>query len=176
MRRSLKRCMANREIVSLYCNSEGVEKHLVGYIVSLDEDTVLIAHISPHGKYDGFVMKRIADIFRIDCGGEYEKRIETLYIEKKQSHPNLFHDDETGILLDTVLRSAKENNYIVSCEYETEIISGFVQHYDDDIFQLDIVTEAGELNGIAVIDAESVLTFSIDSEDEQDLKILHQRH
>ena len=79
MLKSIDYCFRNKIVASFYCNGGGKCEVLVGYIERYNDDEILIAHISSHGNYDGFILKHLADIYRIEYAGKYEKKIEKLY-------------------------------------------------------------------------------------------------
>lgn len=74
MLKSLNYCYKNKKAVSLFCNRNDTEQHLTGFIGKVNDSEVLIYHITNCGYYDGYILKRIDDIFRIDYEGEYEKK------------------------------------------------------------------------------------------------------
>jgi len=175
MLRSIKYCYDNKLIASFYCNQNDTNGHLTGYIEKYNESEILIAHISMHGYYDGFILKHIEDIYRIDYGGEYEQKIENLYVLKKQTsrHIDTFCEDDSEILY-SLLDYAKENNVLVSLEFYDNFISGLINGYDDGIVYLSIINEYGVEKGVSIINVDEVDTVCVDTDDEQDLKILYE--
>lgn len=169
LKKSIAYCFNQNKVVSLYCDRENIEKHLTGYICSYNEDEILISHITPSGYYDGFILKHIKDIFRIDYDGEYERKIEKLYNLKEQSHYKISIYSES--ILYPILEYAKENSHIVCLELQNNNISGFVNEISDFI-HLKVIDDYGLENGISVIDIDEVITISVDTEDEQDLKLI----
>ena len=57
-------------------------------------------------------------------------------------------------------------------ELENASVTGFVEEYDDSI-RLKVINENGVENGGCVINIDEVITFSCDTDYEQDLKILN---
>ena len=170
----MKYCFENRKIVSVYSNEEDTTMHLTGYIEKFNESELLLAHISAHGYYDGYILKHIEDIYRMDYGGSYERKIEELYLLKKQTHPPIdtFQEGEEEILY-SLLDYAKNQRLIVSLEFSDGLLSGFVNGYDDDNLFLTLISDSGAEDGQSIVKVDEILTVSVDTDDEQDLNILH---
>lgn len=171
----IKHCYEKKKIASFYYDAADTNAHLTGYIDQFNETELLIAHISEHGYYDGFILKKVEDLYRIDCGGEYEQKIENLYYSKKQTHRVIqknYRDGKKSILYN-IFDYAKNNELVVSLEFEDNCLSGLIDRYDNGLIYLSILNDYGILNGRAVINIDEVLTVSVDTDDEQDLLILH---
>lgn len=167
----INHCYTDRKISSFYYDMNQPSVHLTGYISAYNDVEILIEHISIHGNYDGFILKRIEDIFRIDYNGEYEKKIENLYIIKEQSHSKIDILNKEDIL-SSVLNFCIDHNHIVSLEFDDSCISGFVKSYNKDYINLTIVNEYGIINGETIIDLNQVISIAVDTDDEQDIKLL----
>ena len=96
MIKCLNDCFENKKIASFFCNQNDTNLHLTGYVEKFNESELLIAHVSAHGYYDGYILKHLEDIYRIDYDGEYENKIEKLYKVKNQKHSSIdtFNQDE----------------------------------------------------------------------------------
>ena len=134
----------------------------------MNDSEVLIAHISPNGYYDGYVLKHIEEVYRVEYDGEYEKRIEKLYRAKGQAH-NFASAEDDGALFYTALSFAKENDLVVSLMLGDDYRAGFVDNYNDDTVFLNALNE----DGVAVVRINEILWLEIDTDYEQDLRILH---
>lgn len=170
MNKIIEYCYKNRIIASFYCNENDSNAHLTGYIENYNETELLIAHISYYGMYDGYILKRIDDIYRIDFGGKYETKVEKLYRYKKQSHESINILD--GYIIEPLIEFAQNRNYVVSFEFENSVISGFVKCFEDDYVSIDIINEYGYCCGRSIFDIEKVDTISVDTDDEQNFRIL----
>ena len=164
------------ETVSIYSNLENTFAHLTGYVLKVTEDYVLIAHITEHGFYDGYILKRLEDIYRVDQGGLYEWKITTLYHLRNQKHDLFIQSEFKHPLNIQFLQCAKENNKIISVEYEDTVISGFVNDYDENKLFLSIVDEYGRKNGNTIIYLDTIQTIALDTDTEQDILLLYQQN
>lgn len=115
---TIQHCLKNHIAASVYYDTENRGKHFTGYIVGHDNEHLLIAHISAHGLYDGFILKRIEDIYRIDYDGSYEKKIDTLYRVKQQSHPDAAEITKSDSILKNALCYARDHKLIVSVLFQ----------------------------------------------------------
>lgn len=65
--------------------------------MEISESHFLLAHISPQGIYDGFIVKSLENVFEIKYDGKYEKKISNLYQLQNQSHKKVECGTETLI-------------------------------------------------------------------------------
>lgn len=169
---NLLHCYREKILVSIYCDLDDKQKHYSGYIIGIDDDMFFLAHISRNGRYDGYILRPIKDIYRIDYNGKYEKKLEMLNKMRTQSHNIAFAKNDPSTLLISVLEFAKNNNLVVSLILDDDCRAGLIKSYDNDIISLYALTDNGEEDGFAVVSIAEVSSFEIDTEYEQDLKIL----
>ena len=151
---SIKFCRDKRKVANVYLDKEDTCHHLTGYITACNDDEVLIAH----------------NVYRVEYDGEYENKIGTLYKLKHQSHPQ-FEPDEENILF-SLLKFAENSKLLVSLEDEENSVTGFLKSFSDTQIELETVNEYGKYSGVTVIDLEMVETISVDTDYEQDVKLL----
>lgn len=173
MLKCIEYCFNNGIVASFLCDEGDTQSILVGYVQCYNDSEVLIAHISAHGYYDGFILKHIDDISRIGYNGDYERKIEKLYNLRKQVHL-AFRKEETEKeeVLHSLLEIAKKYNYIASLYLRDSSISGFIDTYSDDMISLRVIDEFGKENGIMFVRIDEIVTIAVDSDDEQDLTLL----
>lgn len=170
MQQVIDDCFRNQKVVSCYFNREDNSVHLTGFIFDYNDEELLLAHITPRGEYDGFVLNKMENLYRIDCEGKYEKKIHELYKSKHQSHSVVPCNKEK--IADALLKYACENGCLVTLELENASVTGQIEKYGDYI-SLQVLDENGEENGKCIIDIHEIVTFSCDTDYEQDLKILN---
>lgn len=162
-------CMKKQKLASYYFNKEDNCVHLTGFVYAYNDNELLVAHITPRGEYDGFVLNKIENLYRVDYDGNYEKKIQQLYYLKKQTHP-IIQCDKNEIVV-SLLEFAYENEYLVTLELENDSVTGYVDDYEDCV-SLQVLNDNGDKNGKCIIDINEIVTFSCDTDYEQDLKIL----
>lgn len=125
----IRKCFEDGNVASFFCNPDYTDLHLTGYVAKYSADEVLIAHISVHGYYDGFILKPVKDIYRIDYAGNYETKIDRLYKQRKQGHPNLGGIGD-GEIMPSLFSYAKDNSLIICLEFQDNLLRGFVNNYN----------------------------------------------
>lgn len=168
----LERSLKSGEVISVYCDRDNPQCHLTGFVQHYNDSELLLSHITPYGEYDGYVLLRIGDIFRVDSGGDYEKKIKALYHIKKQSHRDICFSSEE--ILFTLLDFAAENDLAVTLNFENTSVSGFVGSSGEKA-EINVVDEYGRNQGISVVDVNEVVYFSVDTVDEQNMKLLNRQ-
>lgn len=161
---------SNQTVVSVFCDSLNPDKHLTGWIFAYSENVVMIKHISPIGLYDGFILVQRDDIYRIDADGKYEKKIYNLYKAKKQEHPHFLIDED---LYTSLLVFCKKQELIISIELADGILSGFVDAFDDECITMTLVDNYGDSNGQTIVMNSEIVSISVDTQNEQDIKLLY---
>ena len=71
-----------------------------------------------------------------------------------------------------MLDFAEQQDYVVSLEFADNCVSGLVNGYSDDVVYLSVINEYGYEDGISIINIDEIQTVSVDSDDEQDLRML----
>lgn len=170
MKSLCKKCFESKNIGSFFCDKSNAGKHLTGYVSSVNDEEVVIAHISPDGCYDGFVYVLIDDIFRIDLSGRYENKISTLYSLKKQKHPMLNYSHDRLYL--SVLDFALNERLIISVEVGNNVLSGLVSWFDTNHICMQLIDEFGLEDGKTQFLCASISSISLDTSSEQSLNLL----
>lgn len=158
------------QIVSIYCDRDNPASHLTGFVHELSEEYVLIRHVNPDGLYDGFVLVRQEDVFRVDYGGKYEQKVQALYNIKKQTHPELPNDTS---LYSSLLGFCNAHQLVISVELEDTIVSGFIVLFDYDYIHLQVLDEYGTNNGEMILDTCHIISLAVDTSTEHNILILH---
>lgn len=164
----LEKSRNEKEILSLYTNKEDTERFSVGYILELCEKYCIIALISPSGLYDGYRVIDINEIYKIEYGGDYEKKLKKLYDIKKQSHKDIKLLENNLII--SMLKFAKENEFIITIELlESGLndVQGYVKN-----FTRWKINDLGQKDGLSEIDLDAITSIVCNSEDENTLEIL----
>ncbi len=166
----IKKNYKKHNIISIYNDEEDSCRHFTGYIGAYNDKELLIQHISPSGLYDGYIIVPRDTVYRLDCAGKYEEKIKLLYDIKKQRHQEI--KIENNEILYSVLKFAKENNYIICAEFRESMVRGFIKKYNNEMIYIDVLTDFGDRDGISRIVLDEIDTFSVDTEEEQDLLLL----
>lgn len=175
----LKHSIKEFNMVSVYSNRYQPEKCSVGFVEAVTNEHFFIKHVSPVGTDDGYIVRRMSDVFRVDFGGEYEKRLNLLYTLQNQQHQNFFDRKpaKSSNLFRESLIVAKKKNLIVSvCIDETENqenVVGFVKDINSEGATISRISLNGLDDGESTLILDDVIKIDCDSLDERTLKILY---
>ena len=146
-------------------------------IEAVDTDYFVIAEISRTGLYDGYVIKRVEDIFRVDVDCEYERKYRGLYEAKKQKHERRFKKVSANMLEDFFVWCA-ENKFVVSVGVNdyADTVRGIVCGVDKIAYTvcLNELTNDGVKTGKIYLDLNAVYRACADSEDEHNINELYE--
>lgn len=173
----LRRSMHETAMISVYSNINEPDKCSVGIVEAVADEHFIMKHVTPNGLYDGYVIRRLDQIFRLDFNGQYEQRLELLYKLQNQRHQNFFKNKiKMSNFCADVLLMAQKSNFIVSvCIDETETqddIVGFVNHVKDTESIISRISFEGLEDGESVFLIDDVVKINCDSEDERVLELL----
>ena len=127
--------------------------------------------ISPDGKYDGLLVKPIADIIRINKNDLYSERMKKL-LDLSIIDDYLLNHKKSNDVLSFVLLMSKTNNKIVSIELNnsgTDDVVGIVNMVSDTICEIQQIDFYGHTDGIAYLKLDDISQASFDSATEQTL-------
>lgn len=162
----------NKELVSIYYDGD-TEQFYAGYILGVNDEEILFQHISPNGKYDGYVLKKLSSIYRIGYDESYLKKITKLYGFETRKHEEI--DIDINNLMISFLKRAIENSWITVIElYDSGLddIQGIIEKVDPKCIAVKKVTDEGEYDGMTYFDASAVTRIECDTENEQSIKRL----
>lgn len=169
----LKRAKEDGHILSIYTDKENTEKFSAGYIQQISEDLVLISHVTPYGLYDGYMIRRIEDIYRLECHGKYEKKLETLYNIQNQNHKKIPHG--CGTIFEDLFKFSLDNHLVINIQLhysELEDIQGYVDEFFEDSLIVRQLDDEGNDDGETVISISDITLLTCDSDREMALRLL----
>ncbi len=157
-----------KNYVSLYTDIENPSKFCYGQFLAYDKNKFIFSMISPEGRYDGFLLRAITDIIKIDMDAQYDKRMQKLLSFNKDITSIAFPytDDVTY----TALCISKTTNKVVSIELNysgTDDVIGYVDTVNDNICKIKQIDFYGCPDGTAYINIADISQISIDSSAEQ---------
>lgn len=170
MKNTIEHCFESEKIVSLYCDAQNTESHYTGYINAYNQNEIVISHITANGSYDGYILRRIDDIYRIDYDGSYERKIDKLYRLRKQKHDRIPSSKE---LFFSIVNYAKENRLILSFYFEGSYITGLILNYNNDSVLVNCINDDGQCNGVSSVLIDNISYVELDTENEQSLSLLY---
>jgi hypothetical protein len=191
----LKKAVESKEMISIYTDISEQDYFSVGFLEKVTEEYFLMQHVTAEGLEDGHVVRRLGDIYRIDQGSQYERKLEILFDAQKQQHFDLLSSPivsaspiarpssslEGGDLLAEVLEEAKGKQSMVTIKISDErresidSILGFVTLVTDEIAEIAKVSHYGEDDGTVVIFLQDIEAVNCDTIEELTTKLLYQQ-
>ena len=169
----IKKCHEKNKVVSLYFNKDDNSRHQTGFIAWYNNNEILIKHISDRGLYDGFIVNKFEDLYRISYDDKYENKVLKLYKIKNQSHPEI--DIKDNNVLFSLFDYSMKNNCLCKLELANDDIVGIITNYNEEYIYIHEIDYYGEKAGICVINYDEIITICCDTDNEQDLMILYSK-
>ncbi len=173
MRDLLNNIKKGKKVASIFTDMDNTDKCSTGFIGNVSDDFVVIKHISPSGKYDGFLLKSMEKIYRVDFNGEYENRVQYLYRLQNQNHKEIA-EKYSSLILD-IIDFAEKNSVVISLElYNSghDDIQGYIKDVDNERLEIRRLDDSGKEDGISMVNISDITYISCDTENEIVLDLL----
>ncbi len=162
--------ISNDEIVALYFGNG--DKFFCGKITAIDEEFFVLRSYTPYGSYDGYMVKKIGELKRIEQNSKYLNSLNTMV---KCNH---IADDSEIAVSDDFLRSMLLHSFshgrIVTLELDgcEELTIGCVTGIEDDIISIKQYTEYGDCDGTSFLCSDDIVSLYIDGENERKIEVI----
>lgn len=177
---ALKLSISKHIVVSIFTDRFQPDKCVAGIIEAISNKQFLMKHISPEGLYDGYVIRNLEDVFRVDFNGLYEQRLFKLYMSQNQHHEDFIKatiKDDLNLYKESLI-AAKNLKLVVSVtvdQTETQdSITGWVKFISNSEVVISKISFEGLDDGESIIYIDDILKMNCDTSDEKSLKILNQ--
>ncbi len=174
----LNRAKEQDKIICLYTSCYS-EKFAAGFVEAISDKHVVIRSLSVHGRYDGWLLRKLDDVPRMDWGGRYEESLLFLARARKTTHPDgfLFPIGQDTNLISDFLLAAQQHDCMASLDTGSDAnIVGFIKSVEATTVTVEIIDTNGENNGESVVELDAIERVDVDDEDLQDLKLLARWH
>lgn len=174
MQAQLARAAQDGQIVSVYANAADTTRFWGGYVLLVDDVYCLMAHITPGGLYDGYVLFPLENVWKLEEGGAYNAAIEKLYRLQAQAHAPV--PAAAPSVLQTLLQFAQDNRLIVTLSVSDELnddAAGYVLDAPDGLLKLQAIDQYGREDGVCFVRADSVSLIACDTDTEAAMRRLH---
>lgn len=164
----LRSAMQNGELVEAYSNPEDTDRCAVGYVIAMDEDSVILQNIHPSGCADGYTWYSTDRIYRTNVRTRYMKCLEML-MDKDIQPKRLPESDES--LAARLLRFAMEHELVTQIELNDSDnwdLTGLVTEMGEGV-NVALLNDEGEEDGIAAVRLEDIT--EICCGDDREIKI-----
>ncbi len=167
MHTALKETIDKGRFASVYTDAYNTANFMFGKALYVDEDWFVMYLIAPNGDFDGIFLQSVADIFRIELGSNYEKRMQVLM--QSSSLPEVDIEFGENALL-SLLKYAQRHKQLVSVELldsgEWDII-GKIDSLSQNNCILKAFTTDGIEDGVSHIKIADITKISFGSQEEE---------
>ena len=164
----LKMAMERGEPVEVYSDPEDTDRFAAGYVMAMDEYSVIQRHIHPDGREDGCSWRPVEKIYRVNSDTRYLKCLKMLMEAEDRPVFAPEGDEELGVQL---LLFAMEYGMVVRIELhdsDSWDVMGFVRGVEDGV-TVAMLNVEGEEDGVAAVRPEDITEISCG--DEYEMKI-----
>ncbi len=165
-------------IVCLYrsCYSN---RFSAGFVLAISEHHVVIESVSTRDECDGWILRELDDLCRIDHNGRYEEKLLSFYRARGEQHPRDFLPsvDLNSDLKVEMFAAAQNHDYAVRIHTGSDDdIEGFIREVGTATVSIDRLNEYGQDDGDSVLDMEGIEGIYVNADELQDLKMLARWH
>lgn len=175
---TLKRACEEHLVASVYPNADESDHFSAGFVECISNEHVLLQSISTAGLYDGYVLRRMDQIFRVNTDGEYENRLRLLYEIQAQTHKPLTsqQSEENRNLLVEVLENSIAHHLVVGIGLSNgaDDINGWVKEISDSHVTISNISYYGNPDGMTTILLSDIDLINCDTDDEIALRLLNE--
>lgn len=172
----LAKALSEFSIVSVYTDRSEPDHFAAGFVAAVSDDYVILKHVTPTGRYDGYALRRMEDVFRLDSGGEYEKALAALYRFHGDSHSELESLQNGEDLFEATLLAARVKGWPVSVylsrDGDWECVSGMVFGTDGETVVIHAFRPNGKADGESMIAIGEITSINMDCEEDRAWAVL----
>ena len=176
---TLNKARADKTLVALYANPDSPRTFVAGWVEAVTSEHVVLRQLTPHGRYDGYVLQYLERVLRIDTSGRYLERLNFLFTARKESFPvNLLPNlhAESNLMIE-ILAAARRLDLLVAIEIAAdEVEVGAVKAVSSDAVTIEVLDLLGALDGESTAHLEAISEVRCDDERLQSLKLLSRWH
>jgi hypothetical protein len=175
----LRQALENQSPVGVFCDPNDPAAFAAGWVEAVTDEHILLRHMSPHGRYDGYRLLNIEDIFRVDSTGRYLERLRLLSQVREERFPRLFKTEveENANLLTETLLAVQSNEWLVRIfVLDGDDEAGWIKNVAHDTVTITRVDHFGVADFEATVHLEAISEMHCDDEELQDLRLLARRN
>ena len=174
MIQTLQALQQKQEVVSLYSNPDDTRKFAVGYLLTVTEEELLMAHIAPDGGYDGYSVYKTDAVYALSWGDAYSRRMKELYERQAAVDRSWVIPGEA---MESLLRYALEHRRAVTGELlysGWDDFCGLITAFDGNTVHLHQLDEDGLDDGEWLMRREDISWLGCDDGKRRTLMRLHE--
>lgn len=162
----------NQEVISIYINKRKKELFSVGIVIAYTEEEVLIQSINIYGENDGYILRRIKDIYKIMLNDKYTKSIKQLYLYKKQTTEIITEPIKSLYMY--ILQKAQRERIVISIQ-DTQSKSMYcrVENIEDTNIEITKINLYGKIYAKKIYGIQEIRKINCYSKEEECIEILN---
>jgi len=167
MKKELEKCRNEQNIVLVFANQNDTESFLCGWIAEYSDKYVLIDRVTPKGRYDGYVVVKTEDIYRIEKNSMYEEKITLLSNMNNIKRKYKKIPKTSSDLLNDLSNFSQQNQHLVSvelCDSDKDDTQGMIKSVSEDTVEVVCIDSCGRIDGESIIAREQISSFSCDDD------------
>jgi hypothetical protein len=161
------------EVVCLYSNAYS-SRFSAGFVEGATHNHVVLRALSPNGRADGWLLRPLDHIARIDWRGQYEQRL--LFLaqmrEARWSDFLLPVELSADLAFETMGAAQRFELPVQIDSGSDEPAEGFVSELSTDSVTLDKIARDGNFDGHTIFSLDDIEKIIVDDADLQDLALL----
>ena len=164
----------SQKLCCIFSNSSETDKFALGYILSKDDDFILMENISPYGQYDGISCILIENIIKIEHETEYAKNMRKVfdyYGNKRLEKIKISSDVILTIF--NYINETRKLCFIELCNSDNDDCCGFIKEFDDKTVQIISVKNDGLFDGESIINVGDISYISCDDQENRIVEVLN---
>ena len=150
----LEEAKLKQTVVSVFSDKTSPDSANVGRIVEFDENHVIISAISTDGRWDGYLLRKRSDIYKIEGASPYEQKIMLLNEKRGGTEKNnILQFGQSNGLFNEMLSVAFDKKAVggFGVEDSEELIYGVVSIVEGMTLTISTINEFGINDGFTVI-------------------------
>jgi hypothetical protein len=165
-------------LLSVYDNRSEVDNFYVGYVIEVFEDSILLYSLNEDGDNDGYILIRLADIFKIEKGSTYLKNLafitNPLISDSVQQQRSFKEEGKEGIV--DITSVCKKNKILVTIKLiYTDYIIGFITEEDEERYLIETYSKNGICQGYSLIEYKDIQNVHFEGKEEKNILKLIER-
>lgn len=171
-----------QRIVTIFTNQNDSGDYAAGFVDLMSEKYVRLRCISRYGYSDGYRVREISSIIRLDWNSDFEKTMELM--QSRQSKNPLDHTDLSKSLIDDdimigTLLDSKDKKLVVCVDsgINSDPIYGYIRDIQDGYLKILCIDDRiGKEDGFVTLSLDAIHNIDCDTQYERRLNILHDEY
>jgi hypothetical protein len=175
----LREAQSNETLIGVFSDPSNPSAFAAGWVEAVSDEHLVLRHVSQHGRYDGYRLVPLENVFRVDSTGRYLERLRFLSQVREERFPHLFKSGiaEDANLVVEILLAAQQNDLLVLVSVlEGSDLTGWIKQIGHDTVIITLVDNDGVSDFDSTVHLEAITAVYCNDEDLQDLRLLARRN